>query len=70
MGLLLSQQAGTGPSLANVLPEYGNTMSPHADVASKYSMKTMVRDACTADFSIPKPPVGSGTRSTGGEGWP
>ena len=55
--LFLSQQPGGGPTLENVLPDYGKTMSAHADVASKYPVENMVKAAYT--------PAGSGTGSSG-----
>ena len=45
-------------------------MSAHADVASKYPVETMVKAACTPDFSIPKPPAGSGTGNSGSQDSP
>ena len=47
-----------GPTLENVLPDFGDTMSTHDTVASKFPTETMVKVACSFDFSIPKPPRG------------
>ena len=62
--LLPSQQVGGGPTLDNVLPDYWKTMTTHDNVASRYPTETMVKAACTPDFTIPKPPAGSGTGSS------
>ena len=56
--LLLSQQGGGGPTVHNVLLNYAATMSIHDIVASKHPMEVMVQAACSAIFSIPKPPCG------------
>ena len=63
--LSLSQQAAGGPTVENVLPDDGKTTSAHDTMASKYPMETMVKAACTPDFSILKPPAGSWKGSSG-----
>ena len=65
--MLVSQQAGAGPTMEKVLPDYGKTMSAHADVASKYPVMTIVKAACTPDFSTPKPPRDQGREAVGAE---
>ena len=45
-------------------------MSPHDIVASNYPTETMVKAARTLHFSIPKPPAGRGTGSSGSHNSP
>ena len=68
--LLLSHRAYGGPTVESVLSDYGKTMSAHDIVASKYPTETTVKAACNPDFSIPKPPAGSGTGSSGSQDSP
>ena len=65
--LLLQHGGGGGSTLENVLPNYGMTMTAHDNVASKYPTETMVKAACTPDFTIPKPPNRSDTGSSGSQ---
>ena len=68
--LLSSQQSGGGPTVGSVLPDYLKTVSSHYTMASEYSTETMVKAACNPDFSIPKPPAGSGMGSSGSQASP
>ena len=66
---IAAKRAG-GPVWKTVLPDYGKTMTTHDDVASRYPTETMVKAACTPDFTIPPPPKGSGTGSSGSQASP